>query len=167
MQLGGDSAGRHAELGAEAAGVLAVDLVGDERLPIPLGQPGKRRHHRLAFLTFEQLLVDLLSYRQVGQPVLIAPLALLLLGQRGDQVAGGDDGIRPVHALVDSIPSPEDPSHRLLTRSSAVAESFTRGVTTRRTKEMSSGMSIPSSSAPRFGGVTAPMVGPYPAARQI
>jgi hypothetical protein len=79
-----------------------------------VGQPGQGGLDRGRLLLAQSGVLGTLGLARVDQPRPVAPAPLLLPGQGGDQVAGGDDGVGGDRLVVQPPADGDHPGQRLL-----------------------------------------------------
>ena len=87
--------------------------MGQQRLPLPVGQARERLGDGGLLLAREQVIAGSLGRPEVDHAVLI-PVPGLLGPHRGDEIARRDDRVRLQHARLDPTGSSEDPGQGLL-----------------------------------------------------
>jgi hypothetical protein len=109
VELRGHRTGGRPEISRQRPGVLAGDLVGQERTLFTLRQARQRCGDGILLLPPHDPFVRKFRRPQVQDPMPIAPMPVLLLPHRRDHVRRGHDGVRLEHARLDAIRGRENP----------------------------------------------------------
>ena len=113
-QLGGDGPGGRVPAGRQRGRVRALDLVGDQRLLVLLGQPAQGGGDRPALLTAQRLLLGKHRLAKIDEPMRVA-LAALLAGRQGpDEIPGGHHGVGGKGPRFKALARRHDPGQSLL-----------------------------------------------------
>ena len=101
-------------LPGERGKAFTVRLVGQQQMPLLLGELLEGTGHRRLVLAGQQLLLRCFSAGRSVQAVPVAPLAGVVAPHRRHQVARRADRVRLEHAVLDAILMLEHPGQRLL-----------------------------------------------------